>query len=257
MGATRLSRYRKSLAHQVTYALRNPKKVPPYARRAARDAWLRLRYPRPRRVLPGRDGLRHRAQPGGGGRATTRHRAVARARADAVRLPGGARAEAASTGCWRSAAATCAPGGCSSTTWRAGNYYGIDISPDILIAAQDTLVTRGPAGQAAPPDAHGRPDLRLPARRVTSTWCTRTASSRTRRWTSSSECLAQRRPGPRARRLLRLHLRPHRGPANTRCCARTSTTAPRRWSHWPRSTACPPGSWTTGRSCRTASRRSA
>ena len=35
----------------------------------------------------------------------------------------------------------------------AGNYYGIDISPDILLAAQDSGRRIRPAGQAAAPDA--------------------------------------------------------------------------------------------------------
>ena len=47
------------------------------------------------------------------------------------------------TGCWRSAAAIFARGGLLSTIWTPGNYYGIDISPDVLLAAQRTLSQAG------------------------------------------------------------------------------------------------------------------
>ena len=63
----------------------------------------------------------------------------------------------------------------------AGNYYGMDISPDILLAAQQTLARVRPAGQAAAPDPGPRPAAGVPAGRASSTWCTRTACSPTRR----------------------------------------------------------------------------
>ncbi len=68
----------------------------------------------------------------------------------------------------------------------AGNYYGIDISPDILLAAHQVVADYGLAGQAAAPGA-GRPTCRwgsCPTR--CSMWCTRTACSRTPRWRSST-----------------------------------------------------------------------
>ena len=62
-----------------------------------------------------------------------------------------------------------------------GNYYGIDISPDILIAAQDTLREYGLQDKLPHLTLTARPHPGLPARATTSTSCTRTASSPTRR----------------------------------------------------------------------------
>ena len=72
-------------------------------------------------------------------------------------LPG--TASSRTCGCWRSAAATCGPGRLFIGYLDAGNYYGIDISPDILLAAQQTVAEYGL--QAKLPHLSLVSDLRL------------------------------------------------------------------------------------------------
>jgi len=132
---------RASLLHRARYALRHPDRVRPYLRRMSRDTWLRLRY---------RNHVDY-------------YRAVMRS--DTARSPEAA-VGSASRDRWLALGQLqfdylvghglqphhrMLEIGCGNL--RAGrlfvahldpqNYYGIDISPDILIAAQDTLVSFG------------------------------------------------------------------------------------------------------------------
>jgi SAM-dependent methyltransferase len=132
---------RSSLSHKIRYATRNPRRIPPYARRLARDTWLRLKT---------RDHVSY-------------YRAVMRS--DAARSPYSA-VGSKSHERWLALGKLqfdylvghgLAPGdrmleiGCGNLRagWRfidyldTGGYYGIDISPDILIAAQDTIGEHG------------------------------------------------------------------------------------------------------------------
>lgn len=135
----RLSANRSRLSHKIGYALRHPGRITPYVRRTSRDAWLRLRH---------RDHVSY-------------YRAVMAS--DAARDPAAA-VGSHSHDRWLALGQMqydyltghgLRPGdrmldiGCGNLRagWRfigyldAGNYYGIDISPDILISAKKTLVT--------------------------------------------------------------------------------------------------------------------
>ncbi|GAA3785785.1 class I SAM-dependent methyltransferase [Streptomyces chiangmaiensis] len=132
---------RSSLAHQVRHALRHPGRIGPYLRRAARDAWL---------------GLRHRDH-------IAYYRAVMAS--DTARSPERA-VGSASQARWLALGQMqfdyllehglkphdrMLEIGCGNLRagWRfidylkPGHYYGIDISPDILLEAQRTLARRG------------------------------------------------------------------------------------------------------------------
>ncbi|MER5218975.1 class I SAM-dependent methyltransferase [Streptomyces flaveus] len=142
MGATRLTRYRKSLAHQVTYALRHPEKVPPYARRAARDAWLRLKH-RDHiayyRAVMASDAARSTEAAVGHNPSRDRWAQIGRMQFDyLVRHGLKPQHRMLEIGCGNLRA-----GRLFIDHLESGHYYGIDISPDILIAAQDTLVREG------------------------------------------------------------------------------------------------------------------
>jgi SAM-dependent methyltransferase len=133
----RMRRDRARLTYRVRYAARNPARIVPYARRLARDTWLRARA---------RDHVAY-------------YRSVMRS--DAARSPYGA-VGTADQERWAAigrlqfdylAGHGLAPShrmleiGCGNL--RAGRlfiehldpgrYYGIDISPDILFAAEDTV----------------------------------------------------------------------------------------------------------------------
>ncbi|GAA1545652.1 class I SAM-dependent methyltransferase [Actinomadura kijaniata] len=137
----RLSRNRASIAHRLRYAARNPDRIAPYARRLARDTWLRLRA---------RDHVAY-------------YRAVMRS--DAARSPYGAVGTAdhdhwlaigrlqfdyllshglkpshrmLEIGCGNLRAGHLFIG-----HLEPGHYYGVDISPDILFAAQETVTRNG------------------------------------------------------------------------------------------------------------------
>lgn len=141
MSPDRLSRNRAAPAHRLRYAVRHPARVVPYARRLARDTWLRLKT---------RDHIAY-------------YRAVMRS--DTARSPYGA-VGTADHGHWLALGRLqfdyllshgLEPShrmleiGCGNL--RAGHlfiahldpghYYGVDISPDILFAAQDTLARHG------------------------------------------------------------------------------------------------------------------
>ena len=132
---------RSRLSYKIRYAVRRPGRVPPYLRRLARDIWLRVQT---------RDHVSY-------------YRAVMKS--DAAKSPEGAVGSASHerwlalgqmqfdylVGHGLKPSDRMLEIGCGNLRagWRfidyldTGNYYGIDISPDILIAAQDTLDERG------------------------------------------------------------------------------------------------------------------
>lgn len=137
-----MSRRRQSLAFQLRYAVQHPERIPSHVRRAARDAWLRLRS---------RDHVSYY-------RAVMRHDLAHKGADAAVGSPDQEK--------WLRfgrvqftylRAHGLQPGhrvleiGCGNLRagWHLidylepGNYYGIDISPDILLAAQRTVTDRG------------------------------------------------------------------------------------------------------------------
>ncbi|MER5440028.1 class I SAM-dependent methyltransferase [Streptomyces sp. NPDC002790] len=132
-----LTANRAALSHRVGYALRNPARVPRHLRRAARDAWLRHRSPDHvayyRAVM--RSDTRRDPDAAVGGRSRERWLALGAMQFDYLRRHG-LRPEhrMLEIGC-----------GNLRAGWRfidylePGHYYGVDISPDILFAAQDTL----------------------------------------------------------------------------------------------------------------------
>lgn len=132
---------RSSLTHKVGYALRHPTRISPYLRRSTRDAWLRLTHPGHvgyYRAVMASD-TRRNPEAAVGSRSHDRWLALGRMQFDYL-VGHGLR-----------------PGhrmldiGCGNLRggWRfidhldAGDYYGIDISPDILISAKKTLTERG------------------------------------------------------------------------------------------------------------------
>jgi SAM-dependent methyltransferase len=141
MPGKNLTADRSAVSHRIKYALRHPARVPGYLTRAGRDSWLRLRHPD----------------------HVTYYRAVMKS--DAGRSPEAAVGSKSHEG-WLTLGSMqfdyllghgLAPGdrmleiGCGNLRagWRfidylgTGDYYGLDISPDILVAAQQTLVQRG------------------------------------------------------------------------------------------------------------------
>ncbi|MER6569035.1 class I SAM-dependent methyltransferase [Streptomyces sp. NPDC001093] len=136
-----MSRNRSSLGHKLRYAVRHPGRIPSHLRRAARDTWL---------------GLRHRDH-------VAYYRAVMAS--DTARSPERAVGSGSEAG-WPALGQMqfdyllehglkpqdrMLEIGCGNLRagWRfighldPGHYYGIDISPDILLEAQRTLVRRG------------------------------------------------------------------------------------------------------------------
>ncbi|GGJ43991.1 class I SAM-dependent methyltransferase [Streptomyces brasiliensis] len=136
-----LSKNRSSLRHKVRYALQHPGWIRPFLHRAARDTWLRLRH---------RDHVAY-------------YRAVMAC--DTARSPELA-VGSSSQARWLALGAMqfdyliehglkphdrMLEIGCGNLRagWRfidylePGHYYGIDISPDILVEAQRTLVRHG------------------------------------------------------------------------------------------------------------------
>ncbi|MGW8063862.1 class I SAM-dependent methyltransferase [Streptomyces ziwulingensis] len=132
---------RASLPHKVRYALRHPDRVGPHVLRAGRDAWLRLRHPRHvdyYRAVMASD-TRRDPEAAVGSRTHDRWLALGRMQFDYL-VEHGLRPEhrMLDIGC-----------GNLRGGWRfidhldTAHYYGIDISPDILIAAKRTLTERG------------------------------------------------------------------------------------------------------------------
>ncbi|GAB2572245.1 class I SAM-dependent methyltransferase [Streptomyces capparidis] len=129
---------RSTLGHRVRYALRHPDRVPAHLARAGRDTWLRLRHPDHvsyyRAVM--RSDTARSPDAAVGSRTHERWLALGAMQFDYLVSHGlTPRDRMLEIGC-----------GNLRAGWRfieyleTGNYYGIDISPDILIAAQDTLV---------------------------------------------------------------------------------------------------------------------
>ncbi|MEV7383952.1 class I SAM-dependent methyltransferase [Streptomyces lydicus] len=130
---------RASLTHKIGYAVRNPARITPYVKRTARDTWLRLKHPDHvayyRAVMASDAGRSPEAAVG----SRSHERWLALGEMQFAYLAGhGLRPEhrMLDIGC-----------GNLRAGWRfiahldTGNYYGIDISPDILIAAKRTLTT--------------------------------------------------------------------------------------------------------------------
>ncbi|WP_165987371.1 class I SAM-dependent methyltransferase [Streptomyces sp. YIM 98790] len=138
----RHARNRASLAHKIRYALRHPGRVAPYLRRAGRDLWLRARH-RDHvsyyRAVMASDAAR---SPEGavGSRSHERWLALGEMQFRYLRERHGLKPEhrMLDIGC-----------GNLRAGWRfieyldPGNYYGIDISPDILIHAKETVARYG------------------------------------------------------------------------------------------------------------------
>ncbi|MBR8639511.1 class I SAM-dependent methyltransferase [Streptomyces tuirus] len=139
MRATEPARNRSTLAHQVRYALRHPERVPAHARRAARDAWLRLRY-RDHiayyRAVMASDAARSAEAAVGHNPSRESWTRIGRMQFDYLVGHGlQPHHRMLEIGCGNLRA-----GRLFIDHLDSGHYYGIDISPHILLAAQDTLV---------------------------------------------------------------------------------------------------------------------
>ncbi|MFI9824121.1 class I SAM-dependent DNA methyltransferase [Streptomyces sp. NPDC052013] len=142
MAAEDTRRNRSSLAHQVRYALRHPGRVPAHARRAARDAWLRLRH-RDHiayyRAVMASDAARSAEAAVGHNPSRDSWARIGQMQFDYLIKHGlEPHHRMLDIGCGNLRAGRLFIG-----HLEPGHYYGIDISPHILIAAQDTLVREG------------------------------------------------------------------------------------------------------------------
>ncbi|MET9431153.1 MULTISPECIES: class I SAM-dependent methyltransferase [unclassified Streptomyces] len=141
--AARLTANRARLGHKVRYALRNPARVVPYLRRAGRDTLLRLRHGGDHiayyRAVMASDTARSPEAAVGGVASRERWLAIGQMQFDYL-VSHGLRPDdrMLEIGC-----------GNLRAGWRfiqhlnPGHYYGVDISPDILIEAKKTLVQYG------------------------------------------------------------------------------------------------------------------
>lgn len=136
-----MTRPRSSLVHQARYALKNPRKIMPHLRRLSRDTWLRLRtrdhvayY---RAVM--KDDTARSPEGAVGSHSHRRWLALGQLQFDYL-IEHGLKPEfrMLEIGCGNLRA-----GRLFIDYLHSGNYYGLDISPDILMSAQDTLVTHG------------------------------------------------------------------------------------------------------------------
>ncbi|UNO41759.1 class I SAM-dependent methyltransferase [Streptomyces sp. MST-110588] len=128
---------RASLTHKVRYAVQNPDRITPYLKRTARDTWLRLKHPDHvayYRAVMASDTSRN-PEAAVGSRSHDRWLALGAMQFDYLKEHGLApENRMLDIGC-----------GNLRAGWRfisyldTGHYYGIDISPDILIAAKRTL----------------------------------------------------------------------------------------------------------------------
>jgi SAM-dependent methyltransferase len=131
------SKDRSRISYQIVYAIRHPARITGYARRRGRDAWLRLRSPdhvsyyravmrsdssRSREAAVGSDTHESWLQIG----QLQFDYAVSHGLKPDMRM--------LEIGCGNLRA-----GRLFIDYLDAGNYYGLDISPDILIAAQETI----------------------------------------------------------------------------------------------------------------------
>ncbi|MFH8410016.1 class I SAM-dependent methyltransferase [Streptomyces sp. NPDC018019] len=141
MSAKTLLKNRSSLTHKVRYAVNNPARIAPYLKRTARDSWLRIKHPDHiayYRAVMASDTSRN-PEAAVGSRSHERWLALGEMQFTYL-MEHGLRPDMRmlDIGC-----------GNLRAGWRfiahldSGNYYGIDISPDILIAAKRTLVTYG------------------------------------------------------------------------------------------------------------------
>ncbi|MFC9652001.1 class I SAM-dependent methyltransferase [Streptomyces sp. NPDC056937] len=134
-----LTANRSALSHRVGYALRNPARIAPYVRRSLRDKWLSHKHPGHvdyYRAVMASDTSRN-PEAAVGSRTHERWLALGEMQFGYLAEHGlSPRHRMLDIGC-----------GNLRAGWRfidyldAGNYYGIDISPDILIAAKRTLTT--------------------------------------------------------------------------------------------------------------------
>ncbi|MBT2225534.1 class I SAM-dependent methyltransferase [Nonomuraea sp. NEAU-A123] len=132
---------RSSLAYQARYALTHPHRVLPHLRRLTRDTWLRLRNPDHvsyyRAVMKSDTAC----SPEGAVGSHTHRRwlALGRMQFDYLKKHGlKPDFTMLEIGCGNLRA-----GRLFIDYLDTGNYYGIDISPDILFAAQETVVANG------------------------------------------------------------------------------------------------------------------
>ncbi|NBM17134.1 class I SAM-dependent methyltransferase [Streptomyces sp. GC420] len=140
----RLSRNRRSPLHQVRYAAQHPERVPRHLRRLARDAWLRVRHRGDHvayyRAVMASDAARSAEAAVGGVASSESWERIGRMQytylVDGHGLRPGHRM--LDIGCGNLRA-----GRLFIARLEPGDYYGIDISPHILFAAQRTLVREG------------------------------------------------------------------------------------------------------------------
>jgi len=143
--ALRLRTNRARLGHKARYALQHPQRVLPYLRRAGRDGWLRLRHRGNhvayyRAVMASDIARSPEAAVGGGGEPSyDRWLLIGQLQFDYLVQHGlTPQDRMLEIGC-----------GNLRAGWRfiqylePGHYFGIDISPDILIEAKKTLVRYG------------------------------------------------------------------------------------------------------------------
>ncbi|MBB5783637.1 class I SAM-dependent methyltransferase [Nonomuraea jabiensis] len=136
-----MKRARSSLVHQLAYAAKNPDRIAPHLRRLARDTWFRLRtrdHVAYYRAVMKSDTAR---DPEGAVGSHTHRRwlALGRMQFDYL-VEHGLKPDhrMLEIGCGNLRA-----GRLFIDYLHTGNYYGIDISPDILMAAQNTIVGHG------------------------------------------------------------------------------------------------------------------
>ncbi|MEV6549635.1 class I SAM-dependent methyltransferase [Streptomyces sp. NPDC051597] len=132
---------RARVTHKVRYALAHPDRMAPHIRRTARDTWLRLKHPDHvdyYRAVMASDTARS-PEAAVGSKSHDRWLALGEMQFAYLREHGlRPDQRMLDIGC-----------GNLRAGWRfiaylePGHYYGIDISPDILIAAKDTLASRG------------------------------------------------------------------------------------------------------------------
>ncbi|MEV5432545.1 class I SAM-dependent methyltransferase [Streptomyces sp. NPDC052701] len=140
----KLSRNRGSVLHQVRYAVRHPGRVPGHVRRLARDSWLRARYRGDHvayyRAVMASDAARSVEAAVGGAPSKESWERIGRMQFAYLVDEHGLRPDQRmlDIGCGALRA-----GRLFIRHLEPGNYYGIDISPDILLAAQRTLVQEG------------------------------------------------------------------------------------------------------------------
>jgi SAM-dependent methyltransferase len=138
-------RNRSSLAYQARYALRHPDRIAAHARRAGRDAWLALRardHVAYYRAVMRSDAARSR-EAAVGSRTHESWLALGQLQFDYL-LGHGLKPQMRmlEIGCGNLRAGRLLAGYLD-----AGNYYGLDISPEILLAAQQVVARYGLAAK--------------------------------------------------------------------------------------------------------------